>query len=594
MLNRFLNLARRHKDPADGAEDLTAFPPRKRAIGTTCFGQADAEDTHAPSVGTAQAPPEAQAEVAGPPQHAASPEPSAPEPSAMAQGEEPVAPAAPAASTATPEEPDLALEQTRLSIEDGLLMVLGPEGDPVPPHAFGAAAALRPDTALALPDGTTATAAKVAAALGAQLLGRLGAGEDGAGWILAMLRDGGGPAAATDEALRADDEALGAEQSWTGDDAPPPPEDAEPAAHATPDETWPDETWPEPATPCLEPGGETAARGALDLDEPIAVSDADLDLDLSNEAAVAPFVAEQPAADSSVGEPLVSSEPFGSDEAFAPDPLFHPDDPVPSDYPFQPDAPERLDEAFAPEQPLQSAEPPCSAEPVRADEPIGFGPPDPAPPAEAREADINPDSMVLVVMRGVPEDASLSSGIRDDDGSWSISPIDLPTVTIRLAGQEGTGEARRGDRDLSITGIAFGEDGELVAISETVPLADYLAAPAPGDPAGERPEDSAPPSAPPSPPERVVPLAVEPEAMAGESFDALVIRDLPAGARLSAGAYDPAIAGWVLRPQDLSALALVAPPDLRGDFRLTLMGVALRPGSASVARALGGLSVTLA
>ena len=83
-------------------------------------------------------------------------------------------------------------------------------------------------------------------------------------------------------------------------------------------------------------------------------------------------------------------------------------------------------------------------------------------------------------------------------------------------------------------------------------------------------------------------------AWAGERFDALVIRDLPAGARLSVGAYDPAIAGWALRPQDLSALAILPPPALRTDFTLTLMGIALRPGDANAARILARLPVTLA
>jgi hypothetical protein len=77
----------------------------------------------------------------------------------------------------------------------------------------------------------------------------------------------------------------------------------------------------------------------------------------------------------------------------------------------------------------------------------------------------------------------LSTGIRDDDGTWSISPLDLATVTISFpsqgSGEGAAGAGRNADRDLNITGIALAENGELVAISETVPLADYLATPMP-------------------------------------------------------------------------------------------------------------------
>jgi hypothetical protein len=92
----------------------------------------------------------------------------------------------------------------------------------------------------------------------------------------------------------------------------------------------------------------------------------------------------------------------------------------------------------------------------------------------------------------------------------------------------------------------------------------------------------------------MIALALNPPALAGEAFDVLVIRDLPAGARLSAGAYDPAIDGWVLRPQDLGALTILPPPELRADFTVTLLGIALREGEANAARVLARLPVRLA
>jgi hypothetical protein len=200
-------------------------------------------------------------------------------------------------------------------------------------------------------------------------------------------------------------------------------------------------------------------------------------------------------------------------------------------------------------------------------------------------ADVDPERIALVVIRGVPEDAVLSTGTRDEDGSWSISPLDLSSVVIRLPDEESEGGPAKVEGELDITGIAFTEGGDLVAVSETVPLADYLDQPTPipsadfdadGKPA---PADSCP-----------VPLQVDPEAWQGDSFDALVVRDLPPGARMSAGAYDPSIGGWVLMPEDLSGLE-VEPPRGSGNFSVTLLGVTLGEGDGNAARVLARVRV---
>ncbi len=398
-----------------------------------------------------------------------------------------------AAPSARPpvEGPGLALGQMRLAIEDGLLMAFGPERDPVPPHAFAAAAAAHPDARLALPDGTTVPASRAAAVLDAQSLGRLGKPEQGNAWILAMLREGAAPEPASEDQLRAE-QGAGA-----------------PGSHPT----------------VAADEGSIAAGAA------------------------------------SGGDRATSSEHDVPAAAEAAPPT--PRDEVPA--PFR-----------SPQAGVERA-------------------------AEARRADLDPDSMVLVVMHGVPADARLSTGVRDDDGSWSISPLDLATVTISLAPRgagpgDGDAEPRGVDGDLSITGIAIAEDGELVAMSETVPLADYLGDPAVGAPAPARDAAPARPAgdAASAAEPRMIALELNPPALAGGAFDALVIRDLPVGARLSAGAHDPAIDGWVLRPQDLSGLAILPPPELRADFTVTLLGIALREGEPNAARVLARLPVRLA
>jgi hypothetical protein len=444
MLNRLFNLARR--------QEPQVFPPRKRAMANTSFGQAKPEDAEPATFIVEDAEPGTRP-FGGPP------------------------PAAPAAKVV--EGPGLALGQMRLAIEDGLLMVFGPERDPVPPHTFAAAAAAHPDVRLALPDGASVPASRAAAVLSAQALGRLGQSEPGSAWILAMLRDGSGP---------------------------------------------------EPASEYLLAAEQVAAVPG-------------------NQPAVAADASEVAAGASSAGEQAAASE--------------H-------------DLPAAAAEA-APPRPRKKA-----AAPVR--------PPQPAvePAPDVRQADLDADSMVLVVMHGVPEDAQLSTGVRDDDGSWAISPRDLATVTISLAsaGSSARGSETRGaDGDLNITGIALAENGELVAMSETVPLADYL-----GDPGGAAPAADAASDAEP----RRIALDLNPPALAGGAVDALVIRDLPAGARLSAGAYDPAIDGWVLRPQDLSGLAILPPPEMRADFTVTLLGIALHEGDSNAARVLARLPVRLA
>jgi hypothetical protein len=357
VLNRVLSFARRQK--------LQAFPPRKRAMATTCFGQPGPEDADLATFVVEDAAP----------------------------GATPFGGLRRAARSGEPVEGQgLALGQMRLAFEDGLLMVLGPEGDPVPPHAFAAAAAAHPDAPLALPDGTAVPASQVAAVLGAQALGRLGAPDQGNAWLLAMLREGGGPEPASEDQLRAEQGA---------------------------------------GAPGSQPAVATDA-GSLAPGAPPG------------------------------GEHATSSEPgIPAGEA----------DPAP---------PAPRDEEPAP---------------------LRSGQADAEPAALARQAEVDPDSVVLVVMHGVPEDARLSTGVRDDDGTWLISPLDLATVTISLASSGGLassgaskGSAAPGaDGDLSITGIALAEDGELVAFSETVPLADYLADPGAGDPTPVK--DTAAPSA---------------------------------------------------------------------------------------------------
>jgi hypothetical protein len=50
----------------------------------------------------------------------------------------------------------------------------------------------------------------------------------------------------------------------------------------------------------------------------------------------------------------------------------------------------------------------------------------------------------------------------------------------------------------------------------------------------------------------------------------------------------------MIQLQDLATLAILPPPDLRADFTVTLIGIALRPGDANAVRVLASLPVTIA
>jgi hypothetical protein len=97
----------------------------------------------------------------------------------------------------------LELQGARASLDGGLLMVFGPDGDPLPPKAFIAAAEAQGDVELALEGGPAVSATRVAEVLKAQSERRLveTEGADGNPWLLAMLGIGPEPAQATAEEL---------------------------------------------------------------------------------------------------------------------------------------------------------------------------------------------------------------------------------------------------------------------------------------------------------------------------------------------------------------------------------------------------------
>lgn len=111
-------------------------------------------------------------------------------------------------------------------IEDGLLMVFGPDGDPVPPEIFCAAADDQPEALVRLRDDEQVPAARISTVLEAQTAGRLVPGEgEGSGWIAAMLGLGPQPAPAFPDELEAE-ERSSLPVDLPAPLPPPPPEQA--------------------------------------------------------------------------------------------------------------------------------------------------------------------------------------------------------------------------------------------------------------------------------------------------------------------------------------------------------------------------------
>ena len=181
-----------------------------------------------------------------------------------------------------------------------------------------------------------------------------------------------------------------------------------------------------------------------------------------------------------------------------------------------------------------------------------------APSAEGAD----PDSTAVVVISGVPAGAALSAGLDNGDGSWMLTPQEIAGLTLTMPA--GSPE----DVTLTVTAVAVkNREGELATASQSVRVSTHRAA------------------------DCSIPLDIDPAiARDNVGVKALVIRDLPEGASLSAGTYDRAIGGWVLLPRQLDGLALTPPPGAPA-FTLTVLGISLDAAGGAKAQLLTRLPV---
>ena len=500
----------------------------------------------------------------------------------------------------------IALTSASVRIEDGLLMAFGPEGDPIPPHTFVAAAAEQPDAEVKLADGRTAPAARVARVLEAQAKGRLGAAHGdpsgAAAWIEAMLGLGPQPAPAAGAELGGEQRACeltvfgrelmlttpGGRSFLLTDAAPGQPgaatvglmlADDRPLSVGELVERLRSHSQPRPRVDAAarsgEPGsqgwtisqGRTGSQGETGSQDwrggqggtgsqpaprvqPLAEvvlpgcaverSDDGLVLDLPAVGAVRlARLADGAPAGPRVAIALADGRPASLADVIA---AFEPDEPAArSERPALP-APDRHPALPGPAIPARQL-------PVTLRTPRGEG--------------VDPVRIAVLIVDGVPPGGVLSAGIDDGDGRWLISPRHLLGLTLTPPA------GWTGDPTFEVTAVAVrNRTGEFATASERVVLTPGSAAEAP------------------------LPLALDPALLqaAGPAMDAMMIRGVPPGARLSAGTYDAATDGWVLRPDQLEGLAITAPAG-QVDVTLTVLGISLAAGGRAEARVLTRLTI---
>jgi hypothetical protein len=475
---------------------------------------------------------------------------------------------APGASQRGGRAPAISVAGASLRIQDGLLMAFGPDGDPIPPGAFAAIAAEQADTEVALEGGARVPARQVAAVLEAQAKGPLaGQGDRAAGeaWLKAMLGLGPQPVVAAAAELRGEDRtcdltifgrelmlAVPGGRSFLITDA-----DAADQARAD---------------AALLAGGEVLSvgdlvlrlRAQLEQRPPASVEAGTVhrlaEINLTGcaiERTPDGLVLELPAVGAvRLTEPdqqtpagprvsIVLRDGRGAKLADVTaalegrDTTGHLEDP-----------------SAAPEQ---FATRTGGIAPGQVDRgralPVILGLP--------RVEGVDPDRVVVVIIRRVPQGGVLSAGIDDGDGRWVLSPRQLSGLALTPP------PGWREDLALEVTAVGVrNRAGDFATRTDSVVVP--LDAPA----------------------ETVVPVEIDPALIrdGGPEPDVLMIRGVPAGARLSAGTYDPATNGWVLRPDQLAGLELAAPFGERGVV-LTVLGIALGAGGRAEARLLARLPV---
>lgn len=194
----------------------------------------------------------------------------------------------------------------------------------------------------------------------------------------------------------------------------------------------------------------------------------------------------------------------------------------------------------------------------------------------AADTDADGSETLDIRIEGVPSGASLSAGVKQADGSWTLTRGQLAGLTLTPAPDS--------DADYTLTVTATSHDGESqVSHTEllTVTVAPVVDTPALRLSPASGAEDQ--------------PIALDigvgsPDADGSETLD-IRIDGVPSGASLSAGVKQ-ADGSWTLTPGELAGLTLTPAVHSDADYALTVTATS-REGGASATQT-GLLSVTVA
>ncbi|MEH2470367.1 hypothetical protein V1281_000388 [Nitrobacteraceae bacterium AZCC 2161] len=204
--------------------------------------------------------------------------------------------------------------------------------------------------------------------------------------------------------------------------------------------------------------------------------------------------------------------------------------------------------------------------------------------------DIGYDEALTIVIGGLPEGATLSAGVHNSDGRWTLTGDQLAGLTLTPAADSGedftlTVTATATD---SITGVEATAttqfpvtviDNAVVQAPDTIPS---VAAPSLAVSAAVGMENS------------TIPLAINAGLtdLAGAEALTVTIGGLPEGATLSAGVHN-SDGSWTLTGDQLAGLTLTPAADSGEDFTLTVTATAIDSITGVEATATTQLPVTV-
>ncbi len=185
-------------------------------------------------------------------------------------------------------------------------------------------------------------------------------------------------------------------------------------------------------------------------------------------------------------------------------------------------------------------------------------------------ADTDGSESITVVVSNVPEGASLSAGIDNGDGSWSLSADQLDGLSVTPPSNFS------GTFDLEIEATSTEADGDSATSSSTITVdVEAVADAADLETNSARGIQNNP-----------IPLSISSaftDTDGSESME-ITISGMPKGASLNAG-VDNGDGTWTLQPADLDGLSLNPDPSFSGDFELNVSATTTDGSSTAISSA---------